>query len=113
MAKPQYQRSSGNIYKDLGFPNSEEMQAKADLASSILSIIDKRKWTQQEAAEILKTTQSKVSLLARGQFSGFSVERLIKFLNRLNQDVEIVIRDRAFSKSHMGHVSVVHTSAHA
>jgi predicted XRE-type DNA-binding protein len=108
MDKPPYQLGSGNVYEDLGFPNAEEMQAKAALASSILSIIEKKKWTQQEAAEILRISQSKVSLLSRGQFSGFSMEKLIKLLNKLNQDVEIVIKDKQFSTRHTGHINVVH-----
>lgn len=110
MNKKKYHRGSGNVYKDLGFNNAEEMQAKAQLASSILSIIEKKKWTQKEAAEILGITQPKISLLSRGQFSGFSMEKLIKLLNKLNQDIEIVIRKKPFSLRHTGHISVVHSA---
>src|SRR5579872_1569970 len=106
MNKPKYHRSSGNVYKDLDLPNAEEMKAKAALASSILSIIERKKWTQQEAANILNITQPKISLLSRGQFSGFSMEKLINLLNKLNQDVEIVIKDKQFSMNHVGHVHV-------
>jgi predicted XRE-type DNA-binding protein len=108
MNKLQHHRSSGNVYKDLDFSNAEEMQAKAALASSILSIIERKKWTQQEAAKILNIPQPKVSLLCRGHFSGFSMEKLIKLLNKLNQDVEIVIKDKQFSTRHSGHISVTH-----
>jgi predicted XRE-type DNA-binding protein len=102
-------RGSGNVYKDLGFPNAEEMQAKAMLVSKLLSIIEKKNWTQAEAAKILGITQPKISLLKRGQFSGFSMEKLIYFLNKLNQDVKIVIKEKPFSLKHVGHVSVVYT----
>jgi predicted XRE-type DNA-binding protein len=108
MSKQFYQHSSGNVYKDLEFPNAEEMQAKAMLASSILSVIEKKKWTQDEAAKILGIKQPKVSLLCRGKFSGFSMEKLIKLLNKLNQDIEIVIKEKPFSTKHTGHVSVIH-----
>lgn len=110
MNKPKYQRSSGNVYKDLDFPNAEEMQAKAALASSILSIVERKKWTQQEAANILNITQPKISLLCRGRFSGFSMEKLIKLLNKPNQDVEIIIKDKQFLMNHVGHVNVIHES---
>lgn len=110
MTKSQFQRSSGNIYKDLGFPNAEKMQAKAMLASSILSVIEKKKWTQDEASKILGIPQPKISLLSRGQLSGFSMEKLITLLNKLNQDVEIIIKERPFSEKHTGHISVQHTS---
>lgn len=110
MSKHQHHRGSGNVFKDLGFPNSEEMQAKAMLVSSILSIIEKKKWTQAEAAKILGITQPKISLLHRGQFSGFSMEKLLGLLNKLNQDIEIVIKDRPVLLRHTGHISVTHVS---
>jgi predicted XRE-type DNA-binding protein len=108
MSNSQCYRGSGNVYKDLGFPNAEEMQAKATLVSSIFSIIEKKKWTQEKIAEVLGITQPKVSLLRRGQFSGFSMEKLIGLLNRLNQDVEIVIKKKPFSSKHKGHISVTY-----
>ena len=106
-------RGSGNIYKDLGHPNAEEMQAKAILASRIMSIIEKNKWTQKKAAEMLGLTQPKISLLSRGQFSSFSIGKLINLLNKLNQDIEIVIKGKpaALKGKHVGHVSVFYVAA--
>ncbi len=102
-------RSSGNVYKDLDLPNPERMQAKAVLASRLLTLIEDKKWTQVQAAEKLDITQPKISLLARGQLSGFSLEKLIHLLNKLNQDIEIVIRHRPLSSKRIGHVNVVCT----
>lgn len=99
---------SGNVYKDLEYSNAEEMQAKAILVSSILTIIEKKKWKQAQAADILGISQPKVSLLIRGQFSGFSMEKLIKLLTRLNQDVEIIIKEKPISPKHIGHLRVIH-----
>ena len=73
-------RGSGNVYKDLGFPNAEEMQAKAALVSRIMSIVKKKKWTQEKASVVLGVPQPKISLLSRGQFSGFSLGKLITLL---------------------------------
>jgi predicted XRE-type DNA-binding protein len=103
-------KGSGNVYKDLAFPNAEEMQAKAFLASRIMSIIEQKKWTQGQAAEKLGITQPKISLLSRGQFSGFSMEKLIRLLNKLNQDVKIIIKNRSASKG-LGHISVSYAAA--
>ena len=102
-------RGSGNIYEDLGFVDSEEMQAKAMLASRILTIIEEKQWTQSQAAEKLGIKQPKISLLNRGQFSGFSLEKLIHLLNKLNQDIEIVVKQRPFPSRQNGHVNVVYT----
>jgi predicted XRE-type DNA-binding protein len=86
--------SSGNVFKDLDLPDADVLQAKADLVHLISSIIDKRGLTQSEAAAILKVTQPKVSALLNRRIDGFSIERLAKFLNALNQDVKIVVRPR-------------------
>ncbi len=77
-------KSSGNVFKDLEFPNAEEMLAKANLASKINEIIKKRQLTQKEAAKILGIAQPNVSLLSRGILEDFSLERLMKFLSKFN-----------------------------
>jgi len=104
---PDVEPSSGNVYADLGFPNPEEELAKADLAIRIAQLIAERKLTQQKAAALLGIDQPKVSALLRGRLDGFSTERLLRFINRLGQDVEIVIRpsrdDRASTRVVSGH----------
>lgn len=91
---------SGNVYEDLGFPDSAERLAKSKLAMRIESVIEKRKLKQIEAAKILEISQPKISALMNGQLSGFSMERLIHFLNLLNQDVEITIKSKRGSHAH-------------
>ena len=84
--------SSGNVFADLGFPNPDEALMKAQLAGRILELITDRKLTQKQAAVVLGIDQPKVSALLRGKLAGFSTERLLRFINTLGQDVEIVIR---------------------
>ena len=89
---------SGNVFTDLELPDAEEMQAKAELARQILSIITKRHLTQAMAAEILGIDQPKVSALMRGRLRGFSMERLFHFLNALGRDVQIVVKAKPRSR---------------
>jgi len=91
-------RSSGNVFADLGRPQPEEALAKARLAYEIERSIRKRALTQAQAGRILGIDQPKVSALRNGRLSGFSVERLIRFLNALNRDVEIVVSAKARSR---------------
>ncbi|MEH2045709.1 helix-turn-helix domain-containing protein [Nostoc sp.] len=84
--------SSGNVFADLGLPNSEERLVKAELARKISEAITFRKLTQVQAAELLGIDQPKISALVRGRLSGFSIDRLFQFLNDLDNDVEIVIK---------------------
>ena len=93
------QKGGGNVFADLELPEAEELLAKAELASRISRIIKGRHLTQIEAATVLDTTQPNVSNLLRGKIDGFSMERLIRFLNALDRDVEIVIKRRPRSRA--------------
>jgi len=86
--------SSGNVFADLGLPDADELLAKAELVRQISALIDERHLTQAQAAEILGTNQPTVSDLVRGRLGKFSMERLIVFLNRLDRDVDIVVRPK-------------------
>ena len=81
--------SSGNVFTDLELPESGELLAKARLASMIASIVEARGLSQAQAARVLGATQPIVSNLSRGRLSGFSLDRLLRFLNALGRDVEI------------------------
>ena len=85
-------RGSTNVFADLGYANSEEMLAKAQLVSRISDLIKQRRLTQSDAATLLEIDQPNVSRLLRGQLGGFSYERLLKFLNALGCDAEIVVK---------------------
>ncbi len=86
-----YEESSGNVFADLGFPDAEEMLAKAELARQINNLIKKKKLTQIQAAELLDIDQPKISLLSQGKLSGFSLERLFRFLTILGHDITIEV----------------------
>jgi predicted XRE-type DNA-binding protein len=90
--------SSGNVFADLGLRDAAEKQMKVRLAACINQIINAQNLSQMRAARLLQTNQPKVSALANYRLEGFSVERLLHFLNGLNRDVEIIIRKRAPSR---------------
>jgi predicted XRE-type DNA-binding protein len=87
-----YTVSSGNVFADLGLPNPEEALAKAELANKIIELIRERRLTQVQAAKVLGVDQPKVSALLRGNLTGFSLERLMRFLLRLGQDIRITVQ---------------------
>ena len=90
--KKGYKNGSRNVFKDIGVPNAEEHMVKAQLVFRIDMILKKRGLKQVEAAELFGIRQPDVSKMLRGEFRQFSVERLLRFLVALNQDVEIVIK---------------------
>ena len=97
--KGDYIVSSGNVFADLGVPNPEESLAKAELAQKIIVLIRQRELTQIQAAKVLGVDQPKVSALVRGQLAGFSLERLMRFLMRLGQDIIIMVEESPNSHS--------------
>jgi len=92
--KIKIQKSSGNIFQDLGYNAPDETLAKVDLVIKINQIIKDKGYTQKEAAKILKVDQPKISALKNGRISGFSYERIFQFLSALNYKVEITLQDK-------------------
>ena len=92
MRKKGYETGSRNVFKDIRVPNAEEHLVKAQLVFKIDAIMKKRRLKQVEAAELFGVRQPDVSKMLRGEFRQFSVERLLRFLVNLDQDVEIVVR---------------------
>jgi predicted XRE-type DNA-binding protein len=98
----EYVIGSDNIFADTGVPNPEEALARAELMRRVTHILRERRLTQAAAAKLLGTNQPTVSDLLRGKMSKFSLERLIRFLNALGEDVEISVRRRARGSRRVG-----------
>jgi predicted XRE-type DNA-binding protein len=98
------EKSSGNVFADLGLPHPEQELLKATLTLRIYRLIKKRGLKQAEAGKILGIKQPHVSALMRNRAGSFSVERLMDFLTALGQDVEITVEPTR--KKH-GEVSLV------
>jgi len=86
----EYEVGSGNVFADLGLPESDDLLVKARRTYIINEEIKRQKLTQAEAAKILGVNQSEVSRLTRS-FGSFSPIRLMTFLNRLGRNVEIIV----------------------
>ena len=65
---------------------------KAQLVFKIDTILKTRGLKQVEAAGLFGVRQPDVSKMLRGEFRQFSVERLLRFLVALDQDVEIIVK---------------------
>ena len=83
---------SGNVLADIGLPNAEEHLVKAKLVYTIDGLMKARRLKQVHAAKLFDVKQPDVSKMLRGDFRQFSVERLLRFLVALGQDVEIVVK---------------------
>jgi len=99
-------RGTKNVFADLGFPDAAERQAKLRLAYALNQVLEHRTLSQAGAAKVLGVSQPKVSALRNYKLLGFSVERLMNLLTALDQDIEIVIRQKPRSRR-AGRISVV------
>lgn len=93
-------KSSGNTFKDLGVPKPELAKVKSDIALAVYRTIQSRGLTQSEAATIMGVDQAKVSAISRGITKGYTVDRLMTFLNRLDVDVDIRLKPKPKAREH-------------
>ncbi|MBP0574822.1 XRE family transcriptional regulator, partial [Mycobacterium tuberculosis] len=82
----------GNIFADLGLPDAEETLLKSQIVIVLHRLIKARDLTQTAAAKLIGIGQPDLSHILRGQFRGWSVERLMRMLTVFEQDVDITVR---------------------
>ena len=92
-------RGSGNVYRDLGHADSEARQMRAELAAEIIGILRKRRLSQRKAAEITGLAQPDISRIKHADLKGFTIDRLVTVLSRLNQHVEIRVQPISGAKA--------------
>ena len=86
-------RSSGNVFRDLGFPGeeAENLKIRTDLMIQLSKVIQARRLTQAEAADLFGVTQPRVSDLVRGKIDRFSVDTLVAMLGHAGVRAQIVV----------------------
>lgn len=95
---------SGNVFADLGFPDPETHEIKAQLVGTMLDVMKRRELTQTKAALVMGVSQPELSKYSRGQFRHVSVERLMTMLTKLGCEVDIVVHHKEmtpFAPIHM------------
>jgi len=87
-------RSSGNVFKDLGFTSeeAEHLRIRSDLMIQLQKLIAARGLRQAQVAKILGVTQPRVSDLLRGRIDLFSTDAIIDMLARLGVRMKIVLK---------------------
>ena len=98
--------STDNIFADLGLKNAEELRARSDLMSEVVTIIRNSGLSQKEIAEILKISAPKVSALMTGKINDFSNDTLVYYLTLLGCNVEGNAQHRISRSMKRGRVKV-------
>jgi predicted XRE-type DNA-binding protein len=89
--------STGNVFKDLGFPAEEadNLKIRSELMIHVLQVIESRGLKQREAAELFGVTQPRISDLVRGNIDLFSIDMLVTMLSHAGVRVSVVIEPAA------------------
>lgn len=84
----------GNVFDALGFSASEAsaLKIKAELLSAILEHVKVKGYTQAQLADVLDEYQPSVSNLLRGRISQVSIEKLLRYADRLHLHTSIAVR---------------------
>jgi predicted XRE-type DNA-binding protein len=90
-------RSSGNVFKDLGFSEdeAENLKIRSDLMIELTQLLETQGLSQTAAAKLLGVTQPRVSDLVRGKIDRFSVDSLIEMLGHAGASVSFVVSRRS------------------
>ena len=86
-------RSSGNVFRDLGFSReeAENLKIRSDLMIRLSKLIGNRGLTQAKAARLFGVSQPRVSDLVRGKIDRFSIDTLVAMLGHAGARVQIVV----------------------
>ena len=106
------ERGSGNVFADLGFPDADAHLVKAEFVSRIDDIVRDRGIIQTETSWLLGLSQPDVSRLLRGDFREYSLERLLRLLNALRRDIDIVIRQPSSPDDGRLHIATAEPARH-
>lgn len=87
----EFETGTGNVFEDLSLPNAKELFIKSSIAIAIHQEIKTRGLKQKEAAALMEIPQPHVSNIVRGRLDDYSIERLIRLLNKFDLDVQMSI----------------------
>jgi len=89
-------RSSGNVFKDLGFhpEEAEHLKIRSALMIHLRKSLEAKGLKQAEAAKLLGVTQPRISDLFKGKIDLFSIDTLIDMLSHAGVRVKVVVTSR-------------------
>jgi predicted XRE-type DNA-binding protein len=91
-AEVEIEIGTGNVFEQLGLPNSDERLRKARLMNVINAVVKRRGFSQKDAADATGLNQADISRIQHGRGARYSTDRLLNILARLGIDVEIIQR---------------------
>ena len=90
-------RGSGNVFADFGAPDASLRQLRAILAAEIIKTLDAERLTVRDAEARTGIAAADFSRIRQVKLDRFTIDRLLRILDRLDRDVrvEIAVTPRA------------------
>jgi predicted XRE-type DNA-binding protein len=90
-AKLQVAHGSDNPFRDAGVSDADTELMKADLATEIVRVLRERDLSGVRAAELAGASEADISRIRKASLDRFTIDRLVKILNRLDRQIEVVV----------------------
>jgi predicted XRE-type DNA-binding protein len=84
-------RGSGNVFVDFGAPDANLRQFRAVLAAEIVKTLDTERLTVRDAEARTGIAAADFSRIRQVKLDRFTIDRLMRILDRLNRDVQIKV----------------------
>jgi predicted XRE-type DNA-binding protein len=84
-------RGSGNVFADFDAPDASLRQFRAVLAAEIVKTLDAERLTVRDAAARTGIAAADFSRIRQVKLDRFTIDRLMRILDRLNRDVRVKI----------------------
>ncbi|MGH6898586.1 MAG: helix-turn-helix domain-containing protein [Geminicoccaceae bacterium] len=84
-------RGSDNPFRDAGLPDPDTKLMKADLAAGIIRILRERDLSGARVARLAGVTEADISRIRNADLNRFTIDRLVRILNRLDSRVQVAV----------------------
>lgn len=84
-------RGSGNVFRDLGLPDTGREQLRALLAAKIIGVLDEQQLTVRAAQRLTGVAAGGFSRIRSANLGRFTIDRLMMILSGLGQGVKVSI----------------------
>lgn len=91
-------QGSGNVWRDFGYPDADIRQAKGIIAARIIGALEDRKLSTRKAAELTGFAAADFSRVRNADYGRFTLDRLIRMLGSLDQNLEVQVTVEARSR---------------
>lgn len=90
----EFVHGSGDVWRDLGYPEADIRRAKTMIAGRIIATLDQRGLSTRQAAKATGFAAADFSRVRNADYGRFTMDRLIRMLHALDHEIEVAVSVR-------------------